>query len=207
MMLPGVLMGLTFHEFAHAWVATRFGDDTPRLMGRVTLNPMAHLDILGTLLLFIGGFGWAKPVQVNTSRLRPRVWGDIAVSLAGVTMNLLLSIIFFILLNMAAAGLFFGYRNLQLLLTLQFAYRINLILVGFNLIPLPPLDGFHVARYLLPPSMNQVVSFLYQWGPYLFFFLVIAAPQVLHLFLDPVYAGLLFVVRGVSAPVFWALGI
>ncbi|HYF80128.1 MAG TPA: site-2 protease family protein [Symbiobacteriaceae bacterium] len=172
MSLPGVLMGFTFHEFGHAYVATLFGDDTPRLQGRVTLSPTAHLDPIGTLLLLIGGFGWAKPVQVNTNRLRPRIWGDIAVSLAGVAMNFILAILFYlaaaIFIKVANAG---GYQNEVLIDTLIYSGHINLWLIAFNILPLPPLDGFHVARYLFPPSMDHVVAALYRFGPMILIFL------------------------------------
>lgn len=172
MSLPGVLMGFTFHEFGHAYVATLFGDDTPRLQGRVTLSPLAHLDPVGTLLLLIGGFGWAKPVQVNTNRLRPRIWGDIAVSLAGVAMNFILAFFFMlagaIFLKIAMNG---GYYNEVLIQTLNISAGINLWLIAFNILPLPPLDGFHVARYLFPPSMDHVVATLYRFGPMILIFL------------------------------------
>lgn len=166
MSIPGVLMGLTFHEFGHAWVATKCGDDTPRLMGRVTLNPLAHLDPIGTLLLFLGGFGWAKPVQVNVNRLRPRVWGDVAVSLAGVAMNFLLALVFYVLLVLIDDYHLLGsYTNPVLMQTLAITVWMQVILVSFNIIPLPPLDGFHVARYLLPRSMDGMVDTMFRFGP------------------------------------------
>jgi Zn-dependent protease len=165
-------MGFTFHEFGHAYVATLFGDDTPRLQGRVTLSPLAHLDPIGTILLLVGGFGWAKPVQVNTNRLRPRVWGDIAVSLAGVAMNFILAIVFYlaaaIFMKVALDG---GYYNPVLINTLEISGFINLWLIAFNILPLPPLDGFHVARYLFPPSMDNLVQTLYRFGPMILIFL------------------------------------
>lgn len=185
MMIPGVLMGFTFHEFGHAYAATLFGDDTPRLMGRVTLSPLAHLDPLGTILLFLGGPGWAKPVQVNTHRLRPRIWGDIAVSLAGVFMNFLLAIAFFaaavVFHRIAAGG---GYSNEVLVRTLQTSAWINVWLIAFNILPLPPLDGFHVARYLFPSSMDGLVAMLYRFGPMilmLLFFTGFATPVLVPL--------------------------
>lgn len=205
MMIPGVLMGLTFHEFAHAWVATRFGDDTPRLQGRVTLSPLAHLDVLGTLLILIGGFGWAKPVMVNTSRLRPRVWGDIAVSLAGVTMNLILAILFMILTVLASEGMLFGQPNDVLTNTLFYVVHINVVLVAFNLLPIPPLDGFHVARYLFPRSMYGVVETLYRYGPYILLLLVVtgATRWFMTPLYDLVFSGLLWIL----SPVFNLMGI
>lgn len=198
MSIPGVLMGFTFHEFGHAYVATLCGDDTPRLQGRVTLSPLAHLDPIGTILLLIGGFGWAKPVQVNTSRLRPRIWGDIAVSLAGVTMNFLLAILFY-----AAAMIFFkvglngGYNNPVLVDTLYVSARINAFLIAFNVLPLPPLDGFHVARYLFPRGMEGVVQTLYRFGPMILIFLFFtpAASAILRPVNTAVWSGVAAVVH------------
>jgi Zn-dependent protease len=195
MSIPGVLMGFTFHEFAHAWVATLFGDDTPRLQGRVTLNPMVHLDIIGTLLLLIGRFGWAKPVQINVNKLKPRVVGHIAVSLAGVAMNFLLAICFYAAyLAIAKHGLLGGYQNQILNETLLTAADLNVVLVGFNLIPLPPLDGFHVLRYLFPPSMDGLVNTLYRFGPVLLIVFFVSGYGTQ--FLDPIYGGVARAVVG-----------
>jgi Zn-dependent protease len=203
MSIPGIVMGFTFHEFAHAWTATWFGDDTPRLQGRASLNPAVHLDIIGTLLLLIGGFGWAKPVNVNLNRLRPRVLGDIAVSLAGVTMNFLLAIIFYLLTGMSEYGLLFGYDNPVLTETLFNTARINLILVGFNLIPLPPLDGFHVFKYLFPRGMEGVVATLYRMGPVLLMLLIFSG--VARRILGPIYGALETAVSWIVMPVLRAM--
>lgn len=173
MSIPAVFMAFTFHEFGHAWVATLLGDDTPHLDGRVTLDPRSHLDLFGLLLLFLVGFGWAKPVRVDVSKLRPRVWGDIMVSLAGVFMNLLLAILFYALLILAMRGQLFGIRNETLEDTLKIIVVLNVNLIVFNLIPLPPLDGFHVARYLFPSSMAGVVDTAYRMGPLLLMILFV----------------------------------
>ena len=167
LMIPGVVIGFTFHEFAHAIVATWFGDDTPRLMGRTTLNPAVHLDPLGTVLLLLGGFGWAKPVQVNVNRLRPRVLADICVSLAGVTINFLLAV-FFLLIGiwLARNPMLGAYQNTTIDM-LETTINVNVWMVGFNLLPIPPLDGFRVVRYLLPSHMDNVVNNLYRMGPFL----------------------------------------
>lgn len=167
MSIPAVFMAFTFHEFGHAWVATLLGDDTPQREGRVTLDPRSHLDPFGLLLLFLAGFGWAKPVRVDVSKLRPRIWGDIMVSLAGVVMNLLLAILFYALLILALRGQLFGIRNETLEDTLKIIVVLNVNLIVFNLIPLPPLDGFHVARYLFPARMSGFVDTAYRMGPLL----------------------------------------
>lgn len=156
-----VLLSLTLHEYGHARVAMAFGDHTARLQGRVTLNPLAHISLLGTLCFLFGPFGWAKPVPVDSSRLRPRKIGDICVSLAGVGMNLLLLILAAVALNiMAAAGVSvdldapptpIGVASFML----SFIMIINLALIAFNLIPLYPLDGHHVVRELLPRNKQR----------------------------------------------------
>jgi len=199
MMIPAVLMAFTFHEFGHAWVATLLGDDTPRLQGRLTLSPLAHLDPMGTLLIFLAGFGWAKPVQVNTSKLRPRVWGDIAVSLAGVGMNLILALVFYFLTVLGYKGLLFGYYNDVLNETLFEVVWINVVLIGFNLIPLPPLDGFHVARYLFPRSAGGVVDTIQRMGPFILMLLFIT--PYAGAFLRPILDGILSGVHAVVYPV------
>ena len=201
MAIPGVVIGFAFHEFAHALVATWFGDDTPRLQGRLTLNPLAHLDIVGTLLLLVGGFGWAKPVQVDTRRLRPRVLGDICVSLAGVAMNFLLAVLFFVLFALAQRGLL-GWEHPVLSLTLLSASWLNVFLVGFNLLPIPPLDGFRVLVHALPAGAHQLVLNLYRYGPLILIFLF--ATGWLNLY--PVYNRIFDFVQLAASPLLWFLG-
>lgn len=203
MSLPGVLMGFTFHEFAHAITATWFGDDTPRAQGRVTLSPLAHLDLLGTLLLLIGGFGWARPVEVNVSRLRPRILGDIVVSLAGVIMNYLLACLFFVLAALSSRGMLFGIQNEVLTGTLLQTYWINLILVGFNLLPIPPLDGFRVVRYLIPPQYDRFVYSLYRYGTWILILLFMTGFG--ERILGPIYGGLEDSVIAIFRPILRAV--
>ena len=157
MALP-LLLSLTLHEYGHARVAQAFGDYTAKMLGRCTLNPLAHLDLVGTLCFFFGPIGWAKPVPVDPSRLHPARIGDIAVSLAGVGMNLLLAIGCLIgLYIMAALGVKVNDSPESdptpagvLAFMLSLGLLINLSLLLFNIIPLYPLDGHHVVRELLP---------------------------------------------------------
>lgn len=161
--LPGVVMAIAFHEYAHAQVAAWFGDPTPRLQGRVTISPRSHIDILGLLLFLFLGFGWGRPVQTNPTKFHNRFWGEIAVALAGVTVNFILAVLFGILAAMAEAGMF-GVKNVMLEKTLGFAQLLNVILVAFNIIPLPPLDGWHVLRRLLPVGLRDLSVHVERWG-------------------------------------------
>lgn len=148
-----LLLSLTVHEFAHARVALAFGDRTALLMGRVSLNPLRHLDPIGTLaLLFTNIIGWAKPVPVNTANLHPRRLGDICVSAAGPLSNLALAAISVVALRLAI-----GFHELlspvffkSLILLLGVMISANVCLFLFNLLPLFPLDGHHIMRELLP---------------------------------------------------------
>jgi Zn-dependent protease len=163
-----LVIAFTVHEFSHAWVATRLGDDTPRLSGRLTLNPLAHLDPLGSLLLLVAGFGWAKPVPVNPYAVRSRTpAGMMLVSAAGPFSNLLLAILAALPIR---AGLVTGFGSSSALLPspgsflLEFIY-INLILLFFNMIPLSPLDGEKVVSYFLPPGLQSGFERVRPYGP------------------------------------------
>jgi Zn-dependent protease len=197
--IPAILIAFSFHEFAHAWVATKLGDDTPRLQGRVTIDPRSHIDWLGFIMFVVGGFGWARPVQVDVNKLHPRILGDILVSLAGVAMNFLLAILFGLVAIVAGrmGAPFVGMALTSIAIT-------NLILVAFNVLPIPPLDGFHVAKYLLPPSLRQYVPTLYRYGPYLLLLLLMTGKT--SQILGPVFNGVLGAWRLVMAPFVAFLG-
>jgi Zn-dependent protease len=179
-----IVFGFPIHEFAHAWTATRFGDDTPRLQGRLTLNPLAHLDVMGTLLVFLMGFGWAKPVQVNPYLLNRHsrsamMW----VSLAGPLSNLLLAILAAVpfrvglastaVLSSPASGS--GVQGFVSTILYQFIL-INLLLMFFNLIPLAPLDGEKVLEFFLPPNLVRAMDNIRPYSPYILLVLVLVLP-------------------------------
>lgn len=173
--LPILLLSLTAHEWGHAWMALKQGDDTAYMLGRVTMNPAAHVDPIGTLLfpaIAIGSgmplLGWAKPVPVNPRKYRSYVRGDILVSIAGVMMNAILAIGFAILLWIMAAAT----RNMASIPEVMsiaaqmgfYGVLGNIGLIVFNLLPIPPLDGSHVFYHLLPPRWGQEYRKLYPYG-------------------------------------------
>jgi Zn-dependent protease len=174
-----VIIGITFHEFSHAAVASLQGDQTARAQGRLTLNPLAHLDPLGSIALIVAGFGWGRPVPVTPSRLRNRRFGHVLVGLAGPAANFVLAIVSVVALRIAyqPADLTFDVNfTLRLLDTLV---AVNVILGVFNLLPIPPLDGSTLLSILLPPSRQNIVRFLEQYGIFLLLALLILAPNLL----------------------------
>jgi Zn-dependent protease len=163
-----MVISLTAHEFAHAWTADQLGDDTPRLNGRLTLNPLAHLDPIGSLMLLIAGFGWAKPVPVNPYAIRSRTpAGLMLVAVAGPLSNLLMAILGALpfrlgLFDSLSQGSELAYNAATFLILFM---QINLVLLFFNLIPIFPLDGEKVADYFLPTSGQDLLHRLRPYGP------------------------------------------
>jgi len=170
-----LLYSIIFHELAHGWVAYLMGDPTAKSLGRLSLNPLKHLDPIGTIMLFIFGFGWAKPVPVNFNQLRDRHKGMILVSAAGIITNMLLAFIALFLSRLLSLSP----SSMPAVLLYYFA-QINIILAAFNLIPLPPLDGSKILMGFAPPSVQDFLFRLERYG----FFIIIA---LLYLgVLDPV---------------------
>jgi Zn-dependent protease len=174
-----VIVGITFHEFSHAAVASLQGDQTARSQGRLTLNPLSHLDPLGSIALIVAGFGWGRPVPVTPSHLRNRRFGHVLVGLAGPAANFVLALVSVVALRIAyqPADLSFDVDfTLRLLDTLV---AVNVILGVFNLLPIPPLDGSTLLSILLPPSRQNILRFLEQYGIFLLLALLILAPNLL----------------------------
>ena len=174
-----VIVGFTLHEFSHAAVASLLGDQTARSQGRLTLNPIRHLDPLGSIAIILAGLGWARPVPVNPAALRSRRLGEVMVSLAGPAANFVVALVSVIALRIAypATGLTFDVPfSLQLLYTLV---AVNVLLGVFNLLPIPPLDGSTLLSIVLPPSRQNIVRFLEQYGIFLLLGLLILAPNLL----------------------------
>ncbi len=173
-----VVVGITFHEFSHAAVASLQGDQTARSQGRLTLNPISHLDPLGSIALIVAGFGWGRPVPVNPTRLRNRRLGAVLVGLAGPTANFVIALVAVVALRIAypTAGTFDVGFSVTLLSTLV---AVNVVLGVFNLLPIPPLDGSTLLSIALPPSRQNIVAFLDQYGIFLLLGLLILAPNLL----------------------------
>lgn len=166
--LPAVFVGFSFHEYAHALAAYHMGDNTAKNNGRLTIDPMAHIDPLGILMLIIFKFGWAKPVPINPANFKNRKKGIILVSLAGPMMNFAIAII--TLLIYGLMYLKFGIKNVILDRIIINVYFINIGLGIFNLIPLPPLDGSKILAGLLPTKIEYK---FYQYEQYSYILLLI----------------------------------
>lgn len=159
--IPGVLIAITFHEFAHGFVAYKLGDNTAKNEGRLSLNPLDHLDPIGSLMLLFAGFGWGKPVQINPrnfNRDMPMKKAEAIVAAAGPIMNFILAILFTII-NLSIIKFFNGFYNLQIgMITvgiIENCVIVNLGLGIFNLIPLPPLDGSKILSNFLPYKARE----------------------------------------------------
>ncbi len=201
-LLIALILSLSVHEFAHAWTANYLGDDTPRAYGRLTLNPLAHLDPIGTLLLVLGGFGWAKPVPVNPYNLNRRSpAGMMWVSLAGPASNFLMAVLAAIPLRLG--GVSFGSSDFMFNLALFLYYftTINLGLMLFNLLPLAPLDGEKIAVYLLPPAWGRALASISRLGPIILLVIIFLLPRmgvdVFDIVISPVMDALLDLLIGV----------
>jgi Zn-dependent protease len=166
-----LIFAFTFHEFAHAYVAYKFGDNTAKKQGRLTLNPLQHLDPIGTILIFLAGFGWARPVPVNRFYFKkPRLAGTL-VSVAGPLSNLIL----------ASLGFIVGYGLMRIGVAssahfdefLMIFINLNIVLFIFNLIPLPPLDGYRIIEDLAPHQARAKMTKYEQYGMLIFLILVI----------------------------------
>ncbi len=179
-----LVTAFSVHEFAHAWTAVTFGDDTPRLNGRLTLNPLSHLDPIGSLMLLVVGFGWAKPVQVNPYALQRRSPAALMlVSLAGPLSNLLMALVAAIPFHLGAVSVMAALTSpgkiLPSLDNLLYEFIfINLILMLFNLIPLAPLDGEKVLEYFLPPTWSNFFDQIRPYGPLILLALVFLGPTL-----------------------------
>lgn len=185
--IPAAIIGLTVHEFSHAFAAYKLGDNTAKDEGRLTLNPLKHIDWMGFFLIVIAGFGWAKPVTFNPNNLKNKHRDEILISLAGPISNFLLAILFLVLARLLYFGDFFHATTLGLEIINIFVIWgiINFSLFIFNLIPLPPLDGSHIYLTFLKDIHPRLMMNLYKYGTLVLFAIIIAENQfninILHI--------------------------
>lgn len=172
LMVPGLLLAVTVHEVAHGWVADRLGDPTARLAGRLTLNPVPHIDPLGALAFVLAGFGWARPVPVNARNLRRPIRDMAWVAAAGPLSNFLTAFVGLVLLVLVSRFVESPFVARPVTGMLRFVYTFNLGLAIFNLIPLPPLDGGHFLPYFFPRRSWPLLARLQQYGPLILLLLV-----------------------------------
>lgn len=167
--IPGILLALTVHEYAHARAAVSLGDPTPRYAGRLTLNPIPHLDPIGLIMLWLFRFGWAKPVPVNPYNLRNGRRDMLLVSLAGPAANVLLALITAIVYALSAKLNMNSFEWSSIVIS---TYKYNLMFAVFNLIPLPPLDGSQIVSSLLPGRQAEMFERIAPYSPFILMGLV-----------------------------------
>ena len=173
---PPILLALTFHEYAHAYVADKYGDDTAKQSGRLTLNPLAHLDPLGTIMIFIVHFGWAKPVPVNPYKLKNPKKDMLWISASGPLANMILALMSGILLRFifSTVGAPDQHSIISLLIFMVvMSMQINLALAIFNVLPIAPLDGSKILFGLLPSKHEGKIYFLNRYGPFILIGLIV----------------------------------
>ncbi len=191
--LPGILMAISFHECAHAYVAHLMGDDTAKDAGRISINPVHHIDPFGFLMLLFFRFGWANPVPVIESNFRNRKLGSFLVSIAGVTMNVLLAMVLGLMFKVLSPVI--QQESFDTIMTL--AVYINIYFAAFNLIPIPPLDGYRILSLVLPYSVKYK---LYEYERYSFIILIVLLySRVIYIVLTPmvfVISKIVFSVTG-----------
>ncbi len=217
-LIPALILAIVFHEVSHGWTALALGDTTARDMRRLSLNPLRHVDPLGTVILpgalaLMGApvFGWAKPVPVNARRLRNPRYGMMAVAAAGPASNLVLAGVGAVVLGLLGRGLQAPPEGMLALAMMgaQYFILINIFLALFNLLPIPPFDGSHIVEGLLPRDAARAYAKLRPWGLPLVFMLLLVLPSLIPgfdlvgRFLEPVVTRVEDVYYGIAG---WAAG-
>jgi len=204
---PPILFAITIHEFAHGFIADRLGDPTPRFAGRLTLNPLAHLDPIGTLMLFIAHIGWAKPVPVNPNYFQNPRKDMLWVGLAGPLSNLICAFIFGMFLRgIMFFGLpLFSLEHLSLIaLIIQILVVFNLVLAVFNAIPIFPLDGYRILTCLLPAQQADELNRWAQYGSFILLGIILIGQMIrfpiLWMIISPTVKFLNFLFTGLNFP-------
>lgn len=174
LMIPAILVAMTFHEYAHALVAVKLGDNTPKYQGRLTLNPFAHIDILGFLMILLMGFGWGKPVQINPNALKNYYKDDLKISIAGPLANLFCALASAILLALSYKIPFLN-NNLGLVVIniINYIVLYNCLWCFLNLLPIPGFDGFSVVRDLFPRKFYKLSNSIYRYQFIIFIILIL----------------------------------
>lgn len=179
-----ILLSITVHEFFHAWMANFLGDPTARLEGRLSLNPLVHLDPFGTIMLLLVHFGWGKPVPYNPNYLKNPRLGSLLIALAGPLSNFLLALVFAIPLKYLSADHFlsdFFFLSVY----------INIGLMVFNLLPIPPLDGSKIFAYFIPTKFNRQAAYYFQKGPVILLAIIIIERITNIGIISPIISGLI----------------
>jgi Zn-dependent protease len=170
LILPGILLGISIHEFSHGYAAVKMGDNTPLMQGRITLNPLKHIDPMGFICLLMFGFGWARPVMINARNFKNPRRDDAIVSLAGPLANFAVAFLFVGLMKLTDMFMPYTLTTQVILRVLQSTVTINLVLMIFNLIPIPPLDGHHILGSIGGP---KVWNFYYKYYDHLRFVMLL----------------------------------
>jgi len=198
-LLAGLLIAITVHEFAHAFIANYLGDNTAKNRGRVSLNPLRHLDPVGTIFLFLAGFGWGKPVPINANNLSRPKTDQLKIALSGPLANIILAFVFAIPYRwVLATNLDLDILNTPLLTISHYIVDINIILAIFNLLPIPPLDGGNIIRSIFPDNIYKAYSKI---GPPLLFILLfleftsITSLNLFSRFITPIIEGASYIIR------------
>ena len=192
--IPGVIIAISFHEFAHAWMAVRLGDDTPLRQGRLSLDPLKHLDPIGILMLMFCGIGWGRPVQIDSGNFNPKYRrnGEALVSLAGPLMNFILAFVLTLIdgliLKFAGDTFFVSTTGKVILTMLQTATIMNIGLGVFNLIPLPPLDGSKIFIRFMPYNVRNWIYDHEMW--FYMAFLVLWITNLSSIIITPIMTGI-----------------
>ena len=198
LLLPGIIIGLSLHEFGHAVVAYKLGDNTPKFQGRVTINPMAHIDWMGLAALFFCGFGWGQPVQINPYNFKHRRRDELFVSLAGVVMNLLVAAFFVIIAKVfliATGGALNTTLTEGIWWIIYYAIQINFVLMIFNLIPCPPLDGFNIIAQIAGFGNTETYWRIYNYGSWLLIIIIVLG--IAGMILSPCVSFLMNIIWGI----------
>lgn len=206
MMLPGLILALTFHEYAHARTADKLGDPTPEVQGRLTLNPAAHMDPIGTICLLFAGFGWGRPVQVNPSYFRNPAKDQMKIALAGPVMNFILAFVLFLitalitLFSPLAQSIVTNSSSMGAWLTIYqvtfYAALLNVSLGVFNLLPIPPLDGSKIFAYFLKGKAREFLYTLerYSWIIIMILFITEIPSYIVGPIATWISEGMLFII-------------